>query len=109
MTVIPKENVVYDTRPVPIENKKSALMDELDYAHRAKEQAIQLNYRLENRLREAQREIERLNEEINQLNKEKLEKERLYKLALDENTELEEMNRIMMNLVYFFTKRELGL
>ena len=109
MTVIPKENVVYDTQPVPNENKKSVLMDELDYAHRAKEQAIQLNYRLENRLREAQREIERLNEEINQLNKEKLEKERLYKLALDENTELEEMNRIMMNLVYIFAKRELGL
>lgn len=102
MTVIPKENVVYDTRPAPIENKKSALMDELDYAHRAKQQAIEINYRLENRLREANKEIEHLNEEINELNK-------LYRKALDENRELEQMNEIMMKLVYIFTKRELGL
>lgn len=102
MTVIPKENVVYDTQPVPIENKKSALMDELDYAHRAKQQAYEINYRLENRLREANKEIERLNNEINELNK-------LYKKSLDENRELEQMNEIMMNLVYIFTKRELGL
>lgn|SRR5690606_10404015 len=86
-----------------------ALKDELDKTLDAKNQAYQFNAELENKLREAQKEINRLNEEINELNKEKLEKERLYKLALDENTELEEMNRIMMNLVYIFAKRELGL
>ena len=86
-----------------------ALKDELDKALDAKNQAYQFNAELENKLREAQKEINRLNEEINELNKEKLEKERLYKLALDENTELEEMNRIMMKLVYIFAKRELGL
>lgn len=86
-----------------------ALKDELDKTLDAKDQAYQFNTELENKLREAQKEINRLNEEINELNKEKLEKERLYKLALDENTELEEMNRIMINLVYIFAKRELGL
>ena len=75
----------------------------------AKHQAIQRNLELENKIRESQKEIERLNQEINEINKEKLEKERLYKLALDENTELEEMNRIMMKLIYIFAKRELGL
>ena len=86
-----------------------ALKDEHEKVLDAKHQAIQRNMELENKIRELQREIERLNQEINEINKEKLEKERLYKLALDENTELEEMNRIMMNLVYIFTKRELGL
>ena len=99
MSVIHKEKVAEET-----ENKqeKDVLRDELEYAHRTKEQAIKINYRLENRLREANKEIERLNEEINELNK-------LYRKTLDENRELEQMNEIMMNLVYFFTKRELGL
>ena len=90
-------------------SKPKGKMDELDKTLDAKNQAYQFNAELENKLREAQKEINRLNEEINELNKEKLEKERLYKLALDENTELEEMNRIMMKLVYIFAKRELGL
>lgn len=85
------------------------LKDEHEKALDAKHQAIQRNLELENKIREARREIERLNQEINEINKEKLEKERLYQLALDENTELEEMNRIMMKLVYIFAKRELGL
>lgn len=82
---------------------KNASRDEvLEHALKVKEEAIEINYRLENRLREANKEIERLNEEINELNK-------LYRKALDENRELEQMNEIMMNLVYIFTKRELGL
>ena len=83
MTVIPKEK-------------------ELEYAHRAKDQAIEINYKLANRISELNKEKDRLNEEINELNK-------LYRKALDENRELEQMNEIMMNLVYIFTKRELGL
>ena len=86
-----------------------ALKDEHEKVLDAKHQAIQRNLELENKIRESRREIERLNQEINEINKEKLEKERLYQLALDENTELEEMNRIMMKLVYIFAKRELGL
>ena len=79
-----------------------ALKDEHEKVLDAKHQAIQRNLELENKIRESRREIERLNEEINELNK-------LYKKSLDENQELEQMNEIMMNLVYIFTKRELGL
>ncbi len=124
MTVIPKENVkinpyarhveirnlngdkyiLEDEKPLKNENniEKEALKKELEYAHRAKDQAIEINYKLENRISELNKEKDRLNEEINELNK-------LYRKALDENRELEQMNEIMMNLVYIFTKRELGL
>lgn len=120
MTVSKRENAIFEPKSHPVsirnlsgeryvldversaEKEKDALWAEVEYAHRAKEQAIEINYRLENRLREANKEIERLNEEINELNK-------LYRKALDENRELEQMNEIMMKLVYIFTKRELGL
>ena len=127
MTVIKREHTIYTPYPSRItlqntdggkylaemqdnlESKVEELKNDLEYEREAKEQAIKINYDLENRLRGLQKEIEMLNNEINQLNQEKLEKEKLYKKALDENTELEEMNRIMMNLVYIFAKRELGL
>ena len=120
MTAFKRENAIFEPKsnPVPIrslngdryllenekpeENEIEALRDELEYERRAKSQAVEINYKLENQLREAKREIEHLNEEINELNK-------LYRKALDENRELEQMNEIMMNLVYIFAKRELGL
>ena len=119
MTVIPKENVkinpysrhveirnlngdkyiLEDEKPLKNENniEKEALKKELEYAHRAQDQAIEINYKLANRISELNKEKDRLNEEINELNK-------LYRKALDENRELEQMNEIMMKLVYIFTK-----
>lgn len=120
MTVFKRENAFFEPKshPVPIrnlngdrylleeentaENEILSLRDELEYERNAKKQAVEINYRLGNKIREYSKEIERLNEEINELNK-------LYKKSLDENRELEQMNEIMMNLVYIFAKRELGL
>lgn len=120
MTVVKREHAVFEPKsnPVPIrslngdryllenekpeENEIEALRDELEYERRAKSQAVEINYKLENQFREAKKEIEHLNEEINQLNKEKLEQQRLYKLALDESVQLEREKQALLKLVYYF-------
>lgn len=124
MSVIKRENSFLDPKPQPIaiqnvngqryileeekatedetKSKIEALQEELEYERNAKKQAVEINYRLENKIREYSKEIERLNEEINELNK-------IYKKSLDENRELEDMKDISLRLVYYFCKRELGL
>lgn len=122
--MIKRENSFLDPKPQPIaiqnvdgqryileeekatedetKSKIEALQEELEYERNAKKQAVEINYRLENKIREYSKEIERLNEEINELNK-------IYKKSLDENRELEDMKDISLRLVYYFCKRELGL
>lgn len=124
MSVIKRENSFLEPKPQPIaiqnvngqryileeekatedetKSKIEALQEELEYERNAKKQAVEINYRLENKIREYSKEIERLNEEINELNK-------IYKKSLDENRELEDMKDISLRLVYYFCKRELGL
>lgn len=51
----------------PITKRYEALREQLEHAHKAKDQAIAYNAILENLLYKAEQEIIRLNEEINNL------------------------------------------
>lgn len=105
MSVIPKEKVELSNQSRQLELVKfdggsleerfETLKKQHEAALDAREQAINMNYFLENQLDNANREIELLNEEINKLVKEK--------------KELEEMKTVLFRLVYYFAKRELEL
>lgn len=107
MSVIPKEKADFNNQSRQLEvlkfnNDEKSLKDRFETlkkqheaALEAKEQAVNMNYFLENQLNNANREIELLNEEINKLVKEK--------------KELEEMKEVLFRLVYYFAKRELGM
>lgn len=73
--------------------KNASRDDVLEHALKAKEEAIEINYRLENENMKLKDEIKQLNKEINKLAK--------------ENKELEEMKAVLFRLVYYFSKREL--
>jgi len=74
-------------------DKVVSLGVQLEQALEAKDQAINMNYFLENQLNKANGEIQLLKEEINSLAKEK--------------KDLEKFNLIMMQFVYFLCGRVL--